>query len=176
MAGRDVPGIGTKPIGPTGKKAQTDAIVRLRRSVWSEAGIAVVVLGLTAALVATAPTELYSNQAEAAVPSGPFLTALAMQGGDVQVWVSPASPGDNEIVMNVRDDRGINRDVPEVSVQLTLPAAGIGPLPVPLGKTGPGQFVAQRFAVPAQGTWRLSVRVRTTDLDAVTLDADVPVK
>jgi copper transport protein len=158
------------------RKEQADAVIRLRRSVWSEAGIAVVVLGLTAALVATPPAELYSNQAEAAVPSGPFLSALAMPGGDVQVWVSPGGPGDNEIVVNVRDDRGINRDVPEVGVQLSLPPAGIGPLPVPLTKTAPGQFVAQSFAVPAQGTWRLSVRVRTNDLDASTVDADVLIK
>lgn len=158
-----------------GRKERAEAIVRLRRSVWSEAGIAVVVLGLTAALVATPPTELYSNQAEAAVPAGPFLSALSLPGGDVQVWVSPARPGDNEIVVNVRDQRGINRDVPEVSVTLTLPANGIGPLPVPLSKTGPGQYVASKFAVPIRGTWRLSVRVRTTDLDATSVDADVPV-
>ncbi|TCO46637.1 copper resistance CopC/CopD family protein [Actinocrispum wychmicini] len=157
------------------RKERTEAIVRLRRSVWSEAGIAVVVLGLTAALVATPPAELYSNQAEAAVVSGPFLSALALPGGDVQVWVSPASPGDNEIVVNVRDERGINRDVPEVSVTLTLPSGGIGPLPVPLSKTGRGQYVAARFTVPSRGTWRLSVRVRTTDLDATSVDADVPV-
>jgi copper transport protein len=158
------------------RKAQAEAIDRLRRSVWSEAGIAVVVLGLTAALVATPPTELYSNQAEAAVPSGPFLSALAMRGGDVQAWVSPARPGDNEIVVNVRDERGINRDVPEVTVQLGLPSAAIGPLPVPLTKTGPGQFVVRKFTIPNPGTWRLSVRVRTTDLDATSVDADVPVR
>ena len=157
------------------RKERADTIVRLRRSVWSEAGIAVVVLGLTAVLVATPPTELFSNQAEAAVPTGPFLSALALPGGDVQVWVSPARPGDNEVVLNVRDERGVNRDVPEVTAQLALPAAGVGPVPVPLVRTGVGQYVATRFAVPSPGTWRLSVRVRTTDLDAVTVDADVPV-
>jgi copper transport protein len=155
------------------RKERADAIVRLRRSVWSEAGIAMVVLGLTAVLVATPPTELFSNQAEAAVPTGPFLSALALPGGDVQVWVSPARPGDNEVVLNVRDERGVNRDVPEVTAQLALPAAGVGPVPVPLVRTGVGQYVATRFAVPNPGIWRLSVRVRITDLDAATVDADV---
>lgn len=157
------------------RKERADTIVRLRRSVWSEAGIAVVVLGLTAVLVATPPTELFSNRAEAAVPTGPFLSALALPGGDVQVWVSPARPGDNEVVLNVRDERGLNRDVPEVTAQLALPATGVGPVPVPLVRTGVGQYVATRFTLPNPGTWRLSVRVRTTDLDAVTVDADVPV-
>jgi copper transport protein len=94
--------------------------------VWSETAIAVVVLGLTSALVATPPTDLGGNQAQAATLSGPFLSALAMPGnGDVQVWMSPATAGDNQVVLNVRDERGINRDVPEVTAQLSLPSNGM---------------------------------------------------
>ncbi|MEV4315450.1 copper resistance protein CopC [Actinocrispum sp. NPDC049592] len=157
---------------------KSGTIMRLRRSVLAEAGIAVVVLGLTAALVATPPGELDPKQAQAAaVSTGPFLSALDIPGnGDVQVWVSPARPGDNQVVVNVRDERGINRDVPEVTAQLSLPSAGIAALPVPLNKTAAGQYVADRFALPSPGVWRLTVRVRTSDLDASTVDADVPVR
>jgi copper transport protein len=159
------------------RKGQSEAINRLRRSVLAETGIAVVVLGLTAALVATPPTDLDAEQAQAAVSTGPFLSALDIPAnGDVQVWVSPARTGDNQVVVNVRDERGINRDVPEVTAQLSLPAAGIGPLPVPLSKTSAGQYVAEKFTVPTKGVWRLTVRVRTSELDASTVDADVPVQ
>jgi copper transport protein len=159
------------------RKGRSDTTMRLRRSVLAETGIAVVVLGLTAALVATPPTELDAGQAQAAVTSGPFLSALDIPGnGDVQVWVSPATTGDNQVVVNVRDERGINRDVPEVTAQLSLPAAAIGPLPVPLSRTGAGQYVAEKFTVPTKGTWRMTVRVRTGDLDASTVDADVTVR
>jgi copper transport protein len=159
------------------RKGQSDAVVRLRRSVFAETSIAVVVLGLTAALVATPPTELDAGQAQAAVSIGPFLSALDIPGnGDVQVWVSPARTGDNQVVVNVRDERGINRDVPEVTAQLSLPAAAIGPLPVPLSKTSTGQYIAEKFTLPTKGTWRLTVRVRTSELDASTVDADLTVQ
>jgi copper transport protein len=159
------------------RKGRSDVMNRLRRSVLAEAGIAIVVLGLTAALVATPPTELDAEQAQAAVSTGPFLSAIDIPGnGDVQVWVSPARTGDNQVVVNVRDERGINRDVPEVTAQLSLPAAAIGPLPVPLTRSSAGQYVAEKFTVPTKGTWRLAVRVRTSELDASTVDADVPVR
>jgi copper transport protein len=150
----------------------------LRRSVAWEAGIAVVVLGITAALVAIPPGgHDHGPSAAAAVPTGPFLGSLALPGsGDVQVWVDPARTGDNQIVLNVRDGRGINRDVPEVRAQLRLPEAGIGPLPVSLAKTGPGQFVADRVAVPVAGTWTLNLHVRTTEFDEITVDTQISMR
>ena len=96
--------------------------------------------------------------------------------GDVQVWVDPARSGANQLVVNVRDGRGINRDVPEVSGQLRLAANNIGPLPVLLAKTGTGQFVANDVQFPAAGTWQLTLRVRTNDFDQSTVDAQITVR
>ena len=92
------------------------------------------------------------------------------------MWVDPARTGDNQIVLNVRDERGINRNVPEVRAQLQLPDNDIGPLPVSLDKTGPGQFVANDVVVPVAGSWTLNLRVRTTEFDEVTVDTQISMR
>jgi copper transport protein len=157
------------------RRAQRDMLGTLRLSVRWEVAIALVVLGLTAALVATPPGghDHGPGTAEAA-PAGPFLSALSLPGsGDVQVWVDPARTGANQIVLNVRDGQGVNKDVPEVAAQLRLPANNLGPLPVTLARTGPGQFVANGVVVPVAGTWQLSLRVRSTDFDETTVDTQI---
>jgi copper transport protein len=169
------------PAGRKGstRRAQQDMIGRLRLSVRWEVGIAVVVLGLTAALVATPPGgHDHGPGVIASADAGPYLNAVTLPAGsgDVQVWVDPARTGNNQIVLNVRDGRGINRDVPEVSGQLRLPANNIGPLPVILAKTGRGQFVANEVVVPVPGMWQLSLRVRSTDFDEATVDTQIEMR
>lgn len=157
------------------RQARQDMLTRLRTSVRWEVGIAVVVLGLTAALVATPPGgHDHGPGTMLAGTGGPFLNALSLPGsGDVQVWVDPAKPGNNQIVLNVRDAKGLNRDVPEVQAELRLPESNIGPLPVTLAKSGPGQFVANGVVVPVAGNWQLSVKVRSTDFDVTNVDTQI---
>ncbi len=160
-----------------GRLVRQDMFTGLRRSVAWETGIAVVVLGLTAALVAIPPGGHDHGPAAAAIPDGPFLGSLDLPGsGDVQVWVDPARTGNNQIVLNVRDERGTNQDVPEVAAQLHLPDAGVDPLPVSLTKTGPGQFVAEDVIVPIAGTWTLDLSVRTTEFDEITVDTQITMR
>jgi len=59
--------------------------------------------------------------------------------------------------------RRADRDVPEVTVTLSLPSGGVGSVPVPLVRTSAGQ-------------WRLDVTVRTTGFDESTVRADVRVR
>jgi copper transport protein len=157
--------------------ARQDVLARLRRSVAWEGGVAVVVLGITAALVAVPPGGHDHGPSAAAGPAGPFLSSLALPGsGDVQVWVDPARTGDNQIVLNVRDERGINRDVPEVRAQLRLREAGIDPVPLSLARTGPGQFVAADVVVPVAGNWTLDLHVRTTEFDEIAVDTRISMR
>jgi copper transport protein len=159
------------------RKVRQDLLTRLRRSVAWEAGIAVVVLGLAAALVAVPPGGHDHGPQAAAVPAGPYLDALALPGsGDVQVWVDPARTGDNQIVLNVRDARGVNQNVPEVQAQLRLPDSDIGPLPVALRRTGPGRFVADGVVVPVAGTWTLDLQVRTTEFDSTAVATEISMR
>ena len=166
----------TEPRNRAARASRDDALRRLRRTVGGEVAIAAVVLGVAALLVATPPAERVSGPAPVAARSGPYLDALALpSSGDVQVWVEPASAGDNQVAINVRDERGVNRDVPEVTARLSLAAHGVGPIPVPLVRTLAGQFVAQRMAIPIPGDWRLEIIVRTGTFDESTVDTAVPV-
>jgi copper transport protein len=161
------------------RRSTTDrlnAVSRLRLSVGSEAALATVVLGLTAALVATSPAASAPTPTTVAARSGPFLGSVALASGDVQIWFDPAASGDNQLALNVRDSRGVNRDVPEVTATLSLPASGVGSIPVPLAHTGPGQFVAQQITIPSPGLWRLAITVRSTDFDESTVQADVQIR
>ncbi|HEU5475955.1 MAG TPA: copper resistance protein CopC [Actinophytocola sp.] len=160
------------------RRDRRDLLGRLRQSVRWEVAIAAVVLGLTAALVATPPggQDLGPVAAAESAPAGPYLDALAVPGGDVQVWVDPARTGNNQIVVNVRDGQGINRDIPEVQAQLRLPANNIGPLEVALARTAAGQFVADRVLVPVAGTWQLSLRVRSSEFEETTVDTQIQMR
>lgn len=163
--------------GTARRPARRGVLTGLRRSVAWEAGIATVVLALTAALVAVPPGGHDHGPSAAAGPAGPFLGSLALPGsGDVQVWVDPARAGRNQVVLNVRDGRGINQNVPEVRARLQLPEAGVDPLPVSLTRTGPGQYVADGVQMPIAGTWTLDVQVRTTEVDEVTVDTQIDVR
>jgi copper transport protein len=159
------------------RRGRQDTLTGLRRSVAWEAGIAVVVLGITAALVTIPPGGHDHGPSEAAGPAGPYLDSLALpDDGDVQVWVDPARTGNNQIVLNVRDRSGVNRNVPEVQAQLRLPEVDLGPLPVSLDKTGPGQFVADDVVVPVAGAWTLDLQVRTTEFDEVAVDTTISMR
>lgn len=165
------------PRGAAGRATRAGGVGALRRSVAWEAGIAVIVLGLTSALVAIPPGGHDHGPSVAAVAEGPFLGSLALpDSGDVQVWVDPARTGRNQVVVNVRDERGINENVPEVRARLHMSEAGIGALPVTLTRTGPGQFVADGVDIPVAGTWTLDVQVRTTEFDETTVDTQITMR
>jgi copper transport protein len=149
------------------------AFALLRKSVRLELGIAATVLGLTAALVSTSPS---GHTHADSVYQGPFTTVLSLAGGgDVQVWVDPARPGRNDLVVNVRDAAGANRDVPEVRAQLSNPALAAEPMTVPLTRTARGRFSAETVTLPSTGTWRLQLSVRTSEVDEEAVATQVTV-
>jgi copper transport protein len=141
-----------------------EALRILRRSVLFELLIAVAVLGITAGLVSTSPSGHHGTAADAY--HGPFSATLRMtDGNQVVVWLDPARPGQNEMVVDVRDGSGTARDVPEVRAQFSRPDIGAEPMQVALKRIGPGQFQATDVQLPVSGAWRLTVWVRTTDID-----------
>lgn len=59
-------------------------------------------------------------------------------------------------------------DVPEVKVSFTEKSKKLGPLSVTTRHTGKGQWRASGVQLPVPGQWRLSLVVRTSDIDQVT--------
>jgi copper transport protein len=139
-----------------------------------EAGIAVLVLGLTAVLVGTdsARVELAAAKAAATavVPGVPVVVAFDAGGvagrGRVSAVLTPGSVGANELHITVLDEQGRLRGVEEVRANITLAEASLGPLDVPMRYSGtPGHYISEVVTAPVSGRWELSLSVRTSDVD-----------
>ncbi|MEF9905163.1 copper resistance CopC/CopD family protein [Streptomyces sp. P9-A2] len=159
----------------------------LRRSVLTEAGIAVVLLAITTVLTQTEPgrTEQEAERAasSSSAPSSPssaqgtgavtlnmpFDTGGKDGKGVVTVDLDPARVGGNDMHVYVERTDGKAFDVPELKVALTLSAKDIGPLPVAPDRVATGHLSASGVQIPVAGDWTVEVTVRTSDIDQVTV-------
>ncbi|MEU7720387.1 copper resistance CopC/CopD family protein [Streptomyces tibetensis] len=157
----------------------------LRRSVLTEAGVAVVLLAVTTVLTQTEPgrTEqeakaATSSSASASADTGasgaltlnmPFDTGGEDGKGIVTIDLDPARVGDNEMHVYVERPNGRAFDIPEVKVEFTLKAKDIGPLPVVPDHLATGHWSANGVQIPMAGDWQVDVTVRTSDIDEVTV-------
>jgi copper transport protein len=65
--------------------------------------------------------------------------------------------------------------VPEVRLSLSLPDQKVGPLDAKLKNLG-GYWGTSDLTLPIAGTWTMSVTVRTTDIDQVTVTKAVRIQ
>ncbi|WP_262413242.1 copper resistance protein CopC [Actinacidiphila acidipaludis] len=174
----------------------------LRRSVLVEAGIAIVLLSVTTILsgsqpgraaeeqkgLAAAPpasssasSAASSSASSAAVPGEvaltiPYDTGGPKGSGTASFSLSPGQAGvPNDIHLELTGAGNLPVAVPEVRLAFTLPARHLGPIQVPLAKLGAGHYVATKVQLPLAGTWQLSLTVRTSDIDEVTVTRNVKV-
>jgi copper transport protein len=134
----------------------------------AEAVTGVAVLVVTSLLVNAPP-------ARSAV-ARPFTAQLSAEELTVDVSVDPARNGPADIHLYVLGATGAIEDVPEVRMDLTLPAADVGPLPVPLEEAGSGHFAAYGYDLPLAGTWTVRVTVRVDDFREVVATATMVVR
>jgi copper transport protein len=161
----------------------------LRRSVLAEAAVAVVVLAVTTALTTTEPgrTEEDAKAAKASSSSAATSSSGALTldmsfdtggtdgKGVIRLDLDPARVGGNEMHVYVQRPNGRAFDVPEVKVAFTLAAKKIGPLPVTPDRIATGHWAANGIQIPMAGDWKISVTVRTTDIDQTTVDKNAQI-
>ncbi|MEV6834413.1 copper resistance protein CopC [Streptomyces sp. NPDC051133] len=161
----------------------------LRRSVFAEAGVAIVLLAVTTALTQTEPgrTEqearaASSSSSAATTPSNgaltldmPFDTGGTDGKGVVSIDLDPARVGGNEMHVYVQRPNGRAFDIPEVKVSFTLEAKKIGPLPVNPDHITTGHWSASGVQIPMAGDWKIAVTVRTSDIDQVTVSKNAQI-
>ncbi|MFE0760522.1 copper resistance protein CopC [Streptomyces smyrnaeus] len=153
----------------------------LRRSVLTEAAVAVVLLAVTTALTGTEPgrTEEQVRAATDAArnaPGGPvdvkvpFDTGGPDGKGTAELEIDPGSSGDNSLELRTTGPSGKPVEAPEVKVAFTLPAKDLGPLSVPLKpvEREKGHWKATGLQLPMAGKWKVAITVRTSDIDQVT--------
>jgi copper transport protein len=143
------------------------ALGALRRSVAVEAVIAMIVLAVTAALVATAPAvTAYRPSADETIRLGP---------GTARVTAVPAGDREMEVHVLFFGPSGAPIDPQQVTATLRLPAQDLGPLPVTLQGMGAGMEMGT-VSVPVPGDWTLTVSARTTAFDVYSQDVTLPIR
>ncbi|MET9671597.1 copper resistance protein CopC [Streptomyces sp. NPDC006482] len=160
----------------------------LRRSVLTEAAVAVVLLAVTTVLTSTEPgrTEEEAGRTgsaagSAAVPDRPVDIRLPFDTGGVdgkgvvRLSLDPGRTGANALHLFVERPNGKPLDVPEVKVAFTLEAKDVGPLPVAPDRIQTGHWSASGVQIPMPGEWTIQVTVRTSDIDQTTIDKNVKI-
>jgi copper transport protein len=138
----------------------------VRRSVLAEAVIAVVVLGVTAVLVAEPPgrAALATTRAEARS------STVALGGGrDATVTLDPGRHG--PVSVTVRLSPGARAQ--QLTATAALPAKQLGPIAVPLTTTDGAMYSASGVVLPSAGRWTITLTVTTSEFDAVVADAKI---
>ncbi|MFJ7957221.1 copper resistance CopC/CopD family protein [Streptomyces sp. NPDC096319] len=160
----------------------------LRRSVLTEAAVAVVLLAVTTVLTSTEPgrTEEEAGRSTsasgpAAVPDRPVDIRLPFDTGGVdgkgvvRLSLDPGRTGANALHIFVERPNGKPLDVPEIKVALTLEAKDVGPLPVAPDRIQTGHWSASGVQIPMPGEWKIQVTVRTSEIDQTTIDKNVKI-
>ncbi|MBT2443503.1 copper resistance protein CopC/CopD [Streptomyces sp. ISL-36] len=159
----------------------------LRRSVLTEAVVAVVLLAVTTVLTSTEPgrTEEASRSSSAsgstAVPERPvdirlpFDTGGVDGKGTVRLSLDPGRTGANALHIYVDRPDGRPLDIPEIKVAFTLKEKDVGPLPVVPDRIQAGHWSASGVQIPMPGEWQIQVTVRTSDIDQTTIDKNVKI-
>ncbi|WP_137994498.1 copper resistance CopC/CopD family protein [Streptomyces vilmorinianum] len=160
----------------------------LRRSVLTEAMVAVVLLAVTTVLTSTEPGRTEEETGRSASESGstavperpvdirlPFDTGGAEGKGTVRLSLNPGRTGANALHLYVDRPNGRPLDVPEIKVAFTLKEKDVGPLPVVPDRIQTGHWIANGVQIPMAGEWQIQVTVRTSDIDQTTIDKNVKI-
>ncbi|MYX09215.1 copper resistance protein CopC [Streptomyces sp. SID8375] len=145
---------------------------RLRNAIVAECVLVAAVLVITTTLVGTRP----ANDALALPMNAELRYDTGTDRGTAQVVIDPPRVGPTVIHLYVLDGNGMQRAVDAVEVRLTLPSRDIGPLPVRLSPAGPGHYVSAGTVLPMAGDWRLSVSLRTSDVESAEVSHTVEVR
>ena len=146
------------------------ALARLRSTVRLEALLLVVVIGVTSVLVLVTP-------GRTAADGGPVERIIDLGDvGSVQLVVAPAQAGFNQIHLYTFDPEGRPVDLAEsIELELSLPAADIGPLVRTATRAGPAHAQLNGDDLAIAGRWEITVRLRTDRFNEATGTAEVPV-
>ena len=167
--------VGPAPNGTSPESARkTVTLRRLRWSVAAEAMIATAVLAVTAVLVNT-PTarETFTRPVSAAVA---FNTGGPGGRGDINVTMTPAALGPNQIRVSVTNSAGKPYSPQQLAVSLELPARHLGPLAVALKPTGRGRYASESITMTITGQWQLQITIRSDAFDETTVAIPIPVQ
>jgi copper transport protein len=152
-----------------GGKAKTGTAL-LQSTLRVEAVALVAVVAITSVLVVLTPAR--------ASTEGGVVEEIVQLGevGSVQLVVSPAKAGVNQIHLYTYDPSGRPADIAaSVTLVLSLPAAGLGPIEREAVRAGPAHLQLDGSDLAVGGRWEITVRARIDRFNEATGTATVPV-
>jgi copper transport protein len=148
----------------------TAALAQLRATLRVDVLVLVPIVALTAVLVVVTParSELERGLVEEVIELG--------EAGSVQVTVAPARAGFNQIHLYLFDPDGRPAEIAEsITLELSLPAAQLGPLAREATRAGPAHLQLDGHDLAVAGTWQVVVRARIDRFTEATGTIEVPV-
>jgi len=158
-------------IAVWGRRAIAANPARLGRTLLAEATILVVVVGLSAALVGTVP-----DPTGDAAPQPTSQTLPVTDGVEVNLLVTPGTTGLNDLHVTYLDATGALTDrIESVTVEMSLPFAGIGPIVINGPELEPGHFLIVTENLTTAGVWRIDVvsRIGTNEQRRTTFEVPI---
>lgn len=145
---------------------RTSARRAIRQSVAVEIVLALVVFGVTGALV----SQPRGKEALAADHQRPTTVSAALGGGrSVTVTVDPGTHG----TVTVSAELSTGSAPQRVAGTASLPSKQLGPIPLGLTANGTNIYAASGVQLPAAGTWVIELVVTTSEFAATTVDVKV---
>ena len=138
----------------------------IRRTVVLEAVIGVVVLAVTASMVATPPRLVAEARA--------FDVTLAQAGLIADITVTPGRVGSNDIHLVLTPPGGSLRPVVSVTARMALPERDLPAQPVTITADGPNHYIGV-ITLAYSGDWDLDVVVELTPGNTMLLSTVVPI-
>jgi copper transport protein len=146
------------------------ALAQLRSTLRIEALGLLAVVALTAVLVVVTPGRTAAE--------GGVVEKIVQLGdhGSVQVTVAPAKAGFNQIHLYLFDPDGRPNEIAEsVTLELSLPAAQLGPITREATRAGPAHLQLNGNDLAVGGTWTIEVHARIDRFTEATGTVEVPV-
>jgi copper transport protein len=114
----------------------------------------------------------------ASLAAGPFGGSATLGPLRLEATMDPARPGANELHLYLlRSSDGTPFEgTKELTVTLSLPGKGIGPLPAKAREAGPGHYVVDTVQLVPGGDWRLHVSSRISEFDQYDATLKVPIR
>ena len=144
--------------------------VLARRTMRRELALMLCVFGVTAALISYAPP------IDAA--SGPFSADTTLGPAELEMTVEPAEVGSNTVhvyLINAKTGTQFTA-TKEFTATASLPAKGIGPLPLHAIAAGPGHYVLNSVVLSPRGTWEIQISDRISEFEEFTRTVKVPIR
>ena len=155
-------------------RAQIASVVERRRFVRSalaELAIVLVIVGVTAALVAEPPPKASA----AAAAKGPFATTTHVGPYELNLVLDPARTGYNAIHVYLLHPSGLPASAGGVRLSASLAEPALGPLRITTTPAGPGHFIGYA-QLPIAGTWSLGVEVTRGKFDEWNTTLTIPIR